>query len=115
MRRKPCSADHGVVKAPRSSTTSIVAFVMSDRFTVPGRFHIRRMRNVQIDAPNFGSVLDGDDDLLGSLIEIERLDQRISIKARRADRPNVTQVFRVAAVFERERQQVEVLGLESRL
>src|SRR5258706_13739968 len=42
-----------------------IALVMPDRFSVPGRFRIRRMRHVEMDAPHLMVALRDDHAFLG--------------------------------------------------
>ena len=49
-----------------------VAFVMADRFAVPGRFRILRMRHIGIDVPDLLVALEDDQNLLRPLNEVER-------------------------------------------
>src|SRR5580765_1985211 len=66
---------------------SVAVLVMADRLPVPRWFHILRMRHVKVDAASYRPALVCDHDLLRSLDEIERLDQRISYEARYTHRP----------------------------
>src|ERR1700680_3785335 len=60
----------------------VAAFVMADRFSVPGRFDIGRMRHIQVDMAHFRPGLHDDRNLIWPLIDEKWRAHDVGIKSR---------------------------------
>src|SRR6516165_9375388 len=65
----------------------VAAFVMADRFSVPGRFDIGRMRHVQVDMAHLRPVLHDDHNLIWQLIDEKWRANDVGIKSRNTGWP----------------------------
>src|SRR5580658_10298557 len=65
----------------------VPAFVMADRFSVPGRFNVSRMRHIQVDMAHLRPGLHDDHNLIWSLIDEKWLAYDVSIERRNTGWP----------------------------
>src|SRR3974390_229427 len=65
----------------------VAAFVMADRFSVPGWFRIGRMRYIQVDMAHLWPGLHDDNNLVGPLIDEKWRAYDVGIKSRNTGRP----------------------------
>src|SRR6267142_3247184 len=65
----------------------VAAFVMADRFSVPGRFRIGRMRHVEVDMAHLRPGRHDGHDLVWPLIDEKRRAYGIGIERRNTVRP----------------------------
>src|SRR6516225_6619410 len=79
--KRPCRNSDGV------NNEGVAIFIMANRFTVPRRFNIFRMKRIQIDVPNLRSARTNYHDFLRSLIKVEWCYQRINIETGDTDWP----------------------------
>ena len=65
----------------------VAAFVMADRFSVPGRFDIGRMRHIQVDMAHLRPVFHDDQNLIWPLIDEKWRAHDVGIKSRNTGWP----------------------------
>src|SRR6202030_3743759 len=79
--RRAVIVDESAIAQPDRVDHELVAFVMADRFAVPGRLHMLRMWYVQINVARLGVELVDVDDHLGRLNEVDGLATIIDVEA----------------------------------
>src|SRR5208282_5054394 len=85
--RRAVIVDEGAVIEPDGVDDQLVPFVMPDRFAIPRRLYMFRMRHVQVHAAGLRVELVDDQDLFGGLDEMNRLAAVVDVQAGNAGRP----------------------------